>query len=160
MGTAATAFEQHIRQFGEEVSSEEAAKIAATQFRYKHRIHLYGSNGGGKQPAADTEGSGAAAKGSGRPGRQRISAPADFPFTNPKKRYWKRMQKNNELSKRMDVDKNELSKRGRRARKRAKKTANSMQRNEGNYETIADSILATNGAPPPPHKCWLMRRRR
>ena len=98
-------------------------------------IDLYGSNGGGKQPAA-------AAK---RSGRQRIPDPADFPFTNPKKQYWKRMQKRNELSKRMDVDKDELSERGKRERKRAKKTSKSMQRNEGNYETIVDSILATNG---------------
>ena len=146
--TAATAFKQHSRQFGEEVSSEEAAKIAAAQFRCENTIHLYGSDGGGKQKAVDTKGSRAAAKGSGRRGRQRISAPADFPFTNPKKRYWKRMQKNNELAKRMDVDKDELSDRGKRARKRAKKTAKSMQRNEGNYETIVDSILATNGVPP------------
>ena len=141
--TAVAAFKQHSRQFGEDVSSEEAAKIAAAQSKSDKTIDLYGSDGGGKQPAA-------AAK---RSGRQRIPAPADwpftkpadFPFTNPKKQYWKRMQKRNELSKRMDVNKDELSERGKRERKRAKKTPKSMQRNEGNYETIVESILATNG---------------
>ena len=58
------------------------------------------------------------------------------------------MEKNNELSKRMDADKDALSRRGRRTRKRAKKTTKLMQRNEGNYETIVNSILATNGVAP------------
>ena len=48
----------------------------------------------------------------------------------------------------MAADKDKLSKRGRRARKKAKKTAKLIQHNEGTCETIADSILATNGVPP------------
>ena len=77
-----------------------------------------------------------------------MSALTDFPFVNLKKHYRKRMQKENELLRWRDVNKNDLSELGERARKRAKKTLKSMQHNKWNHGTIINNFLDTNGVTP------------
>ena len=58
---------------------------------------------------------------------------------------WRRAARRNETNKQMDVKKSNFLKEERAQKKEAKKTAKSMQKNEGDYKGIVNGWGATDG---------------
>jgi hypothetical protein len=58
---------------------------------------------------------------------------------------WKQMVTRNKLSKKMDVDKDNLSIGGKKAQEMTKKTTKLMQKNQAHSKSLIESILKTEG---------------